>query len=358
MLRSYSLLGNKHIPLVYKTASRSDRLKLLAGLVDSDGHLDMGCFDFCQKSSILADDIAYLARSLGYAVHRTTEYKSCTNSKRPHSDYYQRVRISGELSEVPTFLPRKKAEFRKQIKNVLRTGFTVESLGDGEYYGFTIDKDKLFLLGDFTVTHNTASITQYCQMAIKEDPGTVVIVWPTSQIESEWVLDFLERKIEYTKKCTRVILIMEDIGGGERENQGESRGVDSALLDLLDGLRTVFKLPTFMIATTNYPQNLLSALADRPGRFDMMLELDPPSYEEKVQLVEFIAKRSLTEEEKDALSSKELKDFSVAHLKEIVVRSMIHDKTIPQVIKELVAHKKKFHDAFAKKAKDSMGFNL
>jgi ATP-dependent 26S proteasome regulatory subunit len=203
----------------------------------------------------------------------------------------------------------------------------------------------------------TASITQYCQMAVKEDPGTIIIVWPTSQIESDWVLDFLERKIEYTKKCTRVILIMEDIGGGERENQGESRGVDSALLDLLDGLRTVFKLPTFMIATTNYPQNLLSALADRPGRFDMMLELDPPSFEERVQLVEFISKRSLSDEEKEALSSKELKDFSVAHLKEIVVRSMIHDKTIPQVIKELVAHKKKFHDAFEKKKKDGVGFN-
>lgn len=202
----------------------------------------------------------------------------------------------------------------------------------------------------------TAAITQYSQMAVDEDPGTIVIVWPTSQIDSHWVLDFLERNIEYTDKCTRLILIMEDIGGGERENRGESRGVDSALLDLLDGLRIAFKLPTFMIATTNYPQNLLSALADRPGRFDMMLELDPPSYEERVALTEFIAKRTLSEEEKEALRSKDVKDFSVAHLKEIIVRSMLHEKSIPQVIKELVAHKKKFHDAFEKKRKDHVGF--
>lgn len=202
----------------------------------------------------------------------------------------------------------------------------------------------------------TASITQYCQMAVVEDPGTVTVVWPTSQVDADSVLDFLERKIEYTKKCTRMILIMEDIGGGERENQGESRGVDSALLDLLDGLRIVFKLPTFMIATTNYPQNLLSALADRPGRFDMMLELDPPSYEERVQVVEFIAKRKLSNEEKESLNSKEIKDFSIAHLKEIVIRSMLHEKSIQQVIKELVAHKKRFYDAFEKKKKDSVGF--
>jgi len=202
----------------------------------------------------------------------------------------------------------------------------------------------------------TASITSYCQTAIKEDTGTVVIVWPTSQIDSDQVLDFLERKVKYSKKCSRVILIMEDIGGGERENNGESRGVDSALLDLLDGLRIVFKLPTFIIATTNYPQNLLSALADRPGRFDMMLELDPPSPEERIQLVEFIAKRALNDDEKEALKSNDASDFSVAHLKEIVVRSMIHDKSIQQVIKELVAHKKKFHDSFEKKKKDTMGF--
>jgi len=203
----------------------------------------------------------------------------------------------------------------------------------------------------------TASITSYCQMAVKQDPGTIVIIWPTSQVESSCVLNFLERQVEYTKKCTRVILLMEDIGGGERENQGESRGVDSSMLDLLDGMRNVFKLPTFLIATTNYPQNLLSALADRPGRFDTMIELDPPSYKERVQLVEFIAKRGLTPQEAEALGCKEAKDFSVAHLKEIVVRSMLHDKSITQIIDELIAHKKRFNNAFEKKTKSSVGFS-
>jgi len=202
----------------------------------------------------------------------------------------------------------------------------------------------------------SSSITQYCQIAVKEDPGTIIIVWPTGQIEADWVLNFLENTVEYTKKCTRVILIMEDIGGGERENQGESRGVDSSLLDLLDGLRNVFKLPTFMIATTNYPQNLLSALADRPGRFDMLLELSSPAYEEKLQLMEFMIKRALTDEEKEALNNPKVADFSIAHIKEVVVRSLIHDKTIATVIQELIDHKERFHSSFEKKKKKSVGF--
>lgn len=35
------------------------------------------------------------------------------------------------------------------------TGVTVEPIGPGDYYGFEIDGDRLFMLGDFTVTHNT-----------------------------------------------------------------------------------------------------------------------------------------------------------------------------------------------------------
>ena len=38
ILRKYNLLNNKHIPDDYKINSRENRLKLLAGLIDSDGH--------------------------------------------------------------------------------------------------------------------------------------------------------------------------------------------------------------------------------------------------------------------------------------------------------------------------------
>ena len=33
--------------------------------------------------------------------------------------------------------------------------FNIEAIGEGEYYGFTVDKDHLFLLKDFTIVHNT-----------------------------------------------------------------------------------------------------------------------------------------------------------------------------------------------------------
>lgn len=197
----------------------------------------------------------------------------------------------------------------------------------------------------------TATITQYCMHAIEEEPGTVVLIWPTSQIESGDVLNFLSKNSEYTDECKRVILIIEDIGGGEREGSGSTRSVDSSLLDLLDGLQVTFKLPTLIIATTNYPQNLLSALADRPGRFDLIMALKSPSYAEKVELTAWIAKRELTDEEKEAFKKEGAKDFSVAHLKEVVIRSMLHKKSMSVIIDQLIAHRKKFSKNFEEDGK-------
>lgn len=43
----------------------------------------------------------------------------------------------------------------------------IEPIGDGPYFGFEIDGDHLFLLGDFTVTHNTYLGLWFCHEALK-----------------------------------------------------------------------------------------------------------------------------------------------------------------------------------------------
>lgn len=202
----------------------------------------------------------------------------------------------------------------------------------------------------------TTSMAMYCSQAIKEDEGTVVLLWPTSGIESDDVLSFLTKYSTYSPNCTRMIFVIEDIGGGEREGSFNSRAVDSALLDILDGIQVAFQLPTLIIATTNYPENLLAALADRPGRFDLMLSLAPPSAEERVLLVEFIAKRTLLDDEKLVIMDKKLAEFSAAHLKEIVIRSMLHGKSLAQVAQELNDHKKKFLKDFGTDKNGGTGF--
>jgi len=195
----------------------------------------------------------------------------------------------------------------------------------------------------------TATMTKYCKDAIAQDPGTVVFIWPTSQIEASDVTDFMSAGSTYDPKCTRVIILMEDIGGEAREGHGGPRGVDADMLNFLDGLENVFKIPTLILATTNYPANIIGALSDRPGRFDNLMELTPPSYEERIALVEFMGKTSISEEDKQALDHKDVKKFSVAHLKEAVIRSRLHGKTLAQTIKEIIEHKAKYEAEFDKR---------
>ena len=192
----------------------------------------------------------------------------------------------------------------------------------------------------------SSSIERFCADAVVEDPGTVVLMWPTSQIEADNVLRFLSVRAAYVAACTRVILIIEDIGGKEPGEDRAPHGVDSGLLNLLDGIGVTFKLPTFVVATTNHPEQLLQSLADRPGRFDLLLKLNPPTHDEKIRLMAFIAKRDLSDEEKNCLGRKGTEDFSIAHLEEIAIRSLLHDKTYPQVVEELIDHSRRFKKFF------------
>jgi len=214
------------------------------------------------------------------------------------------------------------------------------------YDRLKVQKSRKLLIYSDPGMGKTSTITQYCIEACEQDPGTVVIIWPTSHIEAYDVHKFLSKHIAYHESCTRLILIIEDIGGGEREGNQSARSVDSSLLDLLDGIGVTFKIPTLILSTTNYPQNLLSALADRPGRFDLMMKLNPPTKDERVRIVEFIADRRLSKEEYDSVIDKSTDYFSIAHWKEVVIRSEIHKKTLKQCIEELVNHKKMFNKGF------------
>lgn len=153
-LNSLNLLKNKHIPNHYLHNSRKNRLQLLAGLIDTDGFLNKPTtYEIVQKSKHLAEQIAELACSLGFFARLTK--KVATIKSLGFKGLYYRVSISGDTSVIPVKVKRKKATKRKQIKDILITTIQVEPTKVGEYYGFELDGDHLFLLEDFTVTHNS-----------------------------------------------------------------------------------------------------------------------------------------------------------------------------------------------------------
>jgi hypothetical protein len=160
-----TLVGTEvNMPKDYLTASRDDRLQFLAGLLDADGDLVNNCFTITQKREDWARSILFVARSLGFAA--TIKHKKGGYRKSDGTAFvgnYFRVTISGHIDEIPVQIPRKQPSRRKQIKVATHKGFSTHSIGKGNYFGFTLDGDGRFLLGDFTVTHNTLTAEVFSQ---------------------------------------------------------------------------------------------------------------------------------------------------------------------------------------------------
>ena len=208
------------------------------------------------------------------------------------------------------------------------------------------DPKRALLLCSPPGVGKTAAITDVCQEFLK-DKNTSVVTWDTSAVRSSSVNRFFMQHSEFSKKVERFIFVMEGIGGGTVEDHHGSRGADSSLLNLLDGIGNPFKgVPTFIIATTNNPEQSVGALIDRPGRFDKVIELKTPSEDECIKLLQFIAGKELSKEEVDAAKLAAKNEFSIAHLQEIVVRSLLDDTTMLEVAKQLVKHKTRFKNAF------------
>ena len=139
------LKTTKFIPVEYKINSKENRLRLLAGMIDCQGTRNNNCYELTIKNEVLADDIVFICNSLGL-------YSSKTNQKR--KTHYFRIIISGDLSEIPVINEKKKIPIRKQIKNVLHTGVTIEHLSDiNSCYELVVDGNGRFLTSDFTVLH-------------------------------------------------------------------------------------------------------------------------------------------------------------------------------------------------------------
>ena len=168
----YGLKGEeKFVPPCYQYGSIETRRELLAGLLDTDGYLSGHRFDIVSKSKKLADSIVFIARSLGLYSKVSKTQKSCPSMSKKHlnkkfTGTYFRVYISGDIESIPVRVPRRKTrtvsgtiplQEKRDIGPI--TGFKVEPYGIGQYFGFEVDHDNLYLSGDFIVHHNSGKTT-------------------------------------------------------------------------------------------------------------------------------------------------------------------------------------------------------
>ena len=153
-----NLFNNKHIPVDYKINSSEIQLQVVAGLIDTDGTYNnkKNFFEITQRydKKHILDDIKFMCETNGLRCSLSSRIG--TGKKKGILHY--RLRISGDLSIIPTKIERKKGIKYSSFKTRKCWNdytFKVEPYKVDEYYGFTVDKNHLFVLGDLTITHNT-----------------------------------------------------------------------------------------------------------------------------------------------------------------------------------------------------------
>ena len=151
LFKKHNLYNNKHVPIEYVLNSEENRLKILAGMIDTDGCLKKQneCYRYeiaqCEKRKHLLESFRIIAGSLGFRA------KILTSANNMFT-----LCIAGDnIDKIPVKLPRKQIHNQVRIKNCWSHNIKIKSIGRGPFCGWNIDKNERFLLSDFTITHNT-----------------------------------------------------------------------------------------------------------------------------------------------------------------------------------------------------------
>jgi len=151
---------DKFIPNEYKLNSREVRLSILQGLMDTDGTVDKrsGCAYYCTISDKLADDVEFLAQSLGGEVRR--RIKEPFYYKDGYRIYCNRAHILHlRLPFNPFKLSRKASMWKRKNNTLDKFIYSIKPIGRSLATCIRVkSEDHTFLTKGCTVTHNSQQI--------------------------------------------------------------------------------------------------------------------------------------------------------------------------------------------------------
>jgi uncharacterized protein (UPF0218 family) len=177
----------------------------------------------------------------------------------------------------------------------------------------------------------TFQIIQAAKKVIKNDNCIVMTIAPRD-VWSLSALNQIRDAISHRNK----ILVIEEISEWTKRGYGMED-----LLSFLDGEYSWEKCYT--IATTNYPEELPENIVDRPGRFDLLIDVPcPDEADRQLYISSFLG-------EVDEKIIKATEGFSISYLKELIIRSKFKEQPLLDTIHELEVTREAVRNKFRDK---------
>ena len=199
-LKKYNLKGcnsyTKFIPDDYKFSSIEQRLEILQGILDTDGHSRKdSIIELTLASKQLINDVQFIVQSLGGIGRIKPKYVNYNNERK----LYWRITIKLPQQFIPFKLKRKIETFVAPTKYLPNRAIVdVKYVGKKEAQCISIDSDDhLYVMDNCVLTHNTLSAILYAEM---NNFRKVVVITPNSL-----KFNFYGEVIKFTKSNSHIV---------------------------------------------------------------------------------------------------------------------------------------------------------
>lgn len=167
IIRDLNLLGKKSyekfIPDIYKYSTIENRIEILRGLIDTDGSIKEGNYEFSTTSKALAEDVKFIVQSLGGTStlnERITHYSYNEEIKDGRISYRLYIKINHGIKICSSI--KHLSKLKRANTNPVRSIRKIEYEGETECQCILVDSEShLYLTNDFIVTHNTSGAINY-----------------------------------------------------------------------------------------------------------------------------------------------------------------------------------------------------
>jgi len=189
------LSHEKFIPREFFSGSLNQRMELIRGLIDSDGHIGRnGCITFCSTSESLAKDFQEMIWSVGGLARikeKTSNYYTYNEERRLGKKCFVvsvRFPRPRELSSLQRKIDKASSDYQYQDSLKLKITDIVKISTEPVRCIYIDDPEHLYVTDNYVVTHNTiiTAALSYCC----ESVGRTIVIVPNKSLVTQTEADY------------------------------------------------------------------------------------------------------------------------------------------------------------------------